>query len=206
MTEAVDDAPVTISLHTGLPELSDGDRRLLSRAARQALVVHLGADRSPDLQDEPWPAVLLEPRATFVTLREAASGTLRGCRGEIRPSRPLVESVREMAVASATGDPRFEPVRAAELDALTVDISVLGELHPIDAADVEVGRHGLMIVRGYRSGLLLPSVPVALGWDREAFLDGLCTKAGLPGSAWRQPDAELLAFETVSWGESTAGG
>ena len=84
---------------------------------------------------------------------------------------------------------------------LTIEISVLGTMEPIHPDDVEVGRHGLMIVCGHQRGILLPQVPIDQGWDREMFLAGLCQKGGLPTGAWELPDAEMLAFEAVYWGE-----
>ena len=58
-----------------------------------------------------------------------------------------------------------------------------------------------MIQQGPYAGLLLPQVPTAYGWDREEYLEALCHKAGLPGSAWHEPGVELLAFEAEVWGE-----
>lgn len=191
---------MTTAQETGLPVLSAVDQTALLEAARGALRAHF--EGSPRPTERVGSAILEEPFATFVTLRQASTGELRGCRGEIRARQPLIDSVREMAVASAVGDPRFEPLRRSEIDDLTIDISVLSPMWPIRPEDVEVGRHGLMIVRGHRSGLLLPSVPAAFGWGRERFLEGLCSKAGLVAAAWRDEDVELLAFETATWGET----
>ena len=67
-------------------------------------------------------------------------------------------------------------------------------LRPVPhAADVEVGRHGLVVSLGTHRGLLLPQVPVECGWDRETFLEQTCRKAGLPPDAWRK-GATLQAF------------
>ena len=89
---------------------------------------------------------------------------------------------------------RFDPVLPSELPDLSLHVSVLGELRPIDPEAVEVGVHGLVIRGGGRSGLLLPQVAAERGWDRERFLDETCRKAGLPPETWRRPDCELLAF------------
>ena len=62
-------------------------------------------------------------------------------------------------------------------------------------------RDGLYVVRGAWSGLLLPQVPVEQGWDREAFLEGLCHKAGLPMGSWRSAEVSLSAFEAEVWAE-----
>jgi AmmeMemoRadiSam system protein A len=110
--------------------------------------------------------------------------------------------VAEAARLAATEDHRFEPPSRGELPRLRIEISVLTPLLRTRAEDVVVGVHGLMIRQAGRSGLLLPQVPVEHGWDREAFLDHTCRKAGLPPGAWRQPDAELLSFAAEVFGDS----
>ncbi len=181
------------------PGLSAEDRQTLLGVARRTLESYLGSGDVPVWRTES-PA-LLHPRASFVTLRRRGSGELRGCRGEYRPRRPLIESVAQMAIASAVDDSRFPPVTADELPEIQIEISALTPLRPIRPHEVEVGRHGLMIVKGPRAGLLLPTVPVEYGWDRDEFLKWLCRKAGLPDDAWRTDDVELYGFEAESWGE-----
>jgi AmmeMemoRadiSam system protein A len=114
---------------------------------------------------------------------------------------PLAETVADMAVAAATEDGRFDPVAAAELPALSIEISALGPMREIRPEEVEVGVHGLMVRCGTRRGVLLPQVPVEHHWDRETFLAHTCRKAGLPSDAWRRPDCELLAFTATVFGE-----
>ena len=65
------------------------------------------------------------------------------------------------AIAAATSDPRFPPVRPAELDDLMLDVSVLYPPEPIDFAGPtsDVKRYGVIVERGYRRGLLLPDIP-----------------------------------------------
>jgi AmmeMemoRadiSam system protein A len=139
--------------------------------------------------------------AAFVTLRERASGSLRGCRGEIVAVRPLAESVVGSAVAAALDDPRFPPVCEAELPGLTIEISALSPMVVSAPADVDVTRHGVMITHRGRRGLLLPQVAAEQGWDRDALLAGVCQKAGLPARAWRDPGVVLQVFEAEVWGE-----
>ncbi len=179
--------------------LSDEDRRKLLRVARETLEAFLGKGAVPE-----WPGespALLQKRGTFVTLWHRESGGLRGCCGEIYPRRPLIESVAQMAIASATRDPRFAPVRGGEVSVLRIEISALMPLMPIGVEEIEVGRHGLFISRGAYSGLLLPEVPTRYDWSREQYLVELCLKAGLPEDAWMAGDVELYAFETEQWGE-----
>jgi AmmeMemoRadiSam system protein B/AmmeMemoRadiSam system protein A len=181
------------------PLLSAEDKQTLLHLTRQTLNDYLGKGKLPEFKtDSP---ALLQPRATFVTLRARETGELRGCRGEVIARQPLVESVMNMAVASATDDPRFMPVTINEVPELHIEISALTPMKPIKPEEVVVGRHGLMIVKGYNSGLLLPQVPVEQGWDREEFLRGLCHKAWLPPNAWKDKDAQLYGFEAQVWGE-----
>ncbi|MBN1886673.1 MAG: AmmeMemoRadiSam system protein A [Thermoflexales bacterium] len=180
-------------------ELTAEDKRFLLQTVRQTLTEYLHSRQMPTLPAQS--PRLLEPRATFVTLRVRETGELRGCRGEIIARVPLLESVQANAIASATDDPRFLPVTLDQVPDLHIEISVLTPMTPIQAQDVEVGRHGLMIMKAGRSGLLLPQVPTEQGWDRETFLRGVCHKAWLPENAWKSADAQLLAFEAIVFGE-----
>lgn len=181
------------------PGLSAQDKQTLLHVARQTLNDYLGKGQMPELKTQS-PA-LLQPRATFVTLRVRETGELRGCRGEILARQPLVESVANMAIASATDDPRFPPVTMDEVPRLHVEISALTPMRPIKPEEVIVGKHGLMIVKGYNSGLLLPQVPVEQGWNKDEYLRGLCHKAWLRDNDWKAKDAQLYAFEAEVWGE-----
>jgi uncharacterized protein (TIGR00296 family) len=108
-----------------------------------------------------------------------------------------------MTVASATDDPRFPPVTADEVPLLWIEISALGPMHPIRPEAIEIGRHGLMIVRRSQMGLLLPQAPVSYGWDRTEYLEKLCRKAKLPSRGWEMDDIMLFGFESEVWGEET---
>lgn len=134
---------------------------------------------------------LAELRGVFTTLYH--HGRLRGCVGYIQAIAPLYRAVAETARSAAFADSRFEPVSHEELDGLELSLSVLSPPQPIDPAQIEIGRHGLLISQhGYR-GLLLPQVAAEHGWDRETFLDETCHKAGLPPDAWRR-GARIEAF------------
>jgi AmmeMemoRadiSam system protein A len=148
----------------------------------------------------PAPDGLTTPGAAFVTVR--VGGELRGCIGTFEARDPLWDTVHEMATAAATRDPRFAPLAAGDLPALTVDVSVLAPARRIlDAAEIEVGRHGLEIRRGARRGLLLPQVATDHDLDRETFLAETCRKAGLHAGAWREADTEIWAFEAEVFGD-----
>ena len=144
--------------------------------------------------------ILKEKRGAFVTLKKR--GHLRGCIGYIKAVKPLWETVQEMAVAAAFHDPRFPSVQAEELKDLSFEVSVLSPLQRVkNIDDIEVGKHGLYIVRGYNSGLLLPQVAVEYGWDRETFLRETCYKAGLLPDDWMDKDTEIYIFSADYFGD-----
>jgi AmmeMemoRadiSam system protein A len=177
--------------------LTDAERDALLHAARASIAARFRG-RGPALP--PPAAALAEPRGAFVTLH-GEDGDLRGCVGLMRSEGPLLQTVSRMAVAAATQDSRFEPVAEAELDRLSIEISVLSPLEPIRPEEVEVGRHGLLVGLGGRRGVLLPQVPGEHGWDRETFLAQTCRKAGLPEDSWRRPGVEILAFTAEVFSE-----
>ncbi len=132
----------------------------------------------------------------FVTLT-TKNGTLRGCIGFIESLGSLQETLATAARSAATRDPRFPQVTPNELDNLTLEVSLLSPPFPIESNDVIPGKHGLIIEKGWRRGLLLPQVPVKYGWDRETYLKQTCVKAGLPIDAWKNPNTKLQAFTAI---------
>jgi AmmeMemoRadiSam system protein A len=164
------------------------NRQLLLAYARRCVEAAARGEAPPPLPDPP--PELQVRGAAFVTLRSA--GELRGCIGHTEAARPLWESVREMAEAAATRDPRFEPVRRDE--PVQVELSLLSPMVRIRPDEVQVGLHGLYLKWGPHAGLLLPQVAVEWRWDRERFLAETCRKAGLPHDEWRNPAVELWAF------------
>jgi AmmeMemoRadiSam system protein A len=135
----------------------------------------------------------LEEAAVFVTLKE--KGQLRGCVGSVIATERLFLAVASAAANAAVRDHRFKPVSESELSELYYEISILSPFRLIeDESLIEVGKHGLMVEKGRHRGLLLPQVATSHGWDRETFLEHTCLKAGLPRSAWKEPDIEIFVF------------
>lgn len=142
---------------------------------------------------------LAKRSGVFVTLNKG--GQLRGCIGYVQAVKPLYQAVAEMAVEAALNDPRFNPVDLEELDKLDIEISVMSPLEKIDDVNkIEVGTHGIMIKKGFYSGLLLPQVATEYGWSREEFLCQTCSKAGLPTDEWGK-GAEIYIFSAEVFGE-----
>ncbi|MDY0108575.1 MAG: AmmeMemoRadiSam system protein B [Candidatus Krumholzibacteria bacterium] len=171
--------------------LSPAERAYLVRLARAAVEAAVRGEPPPD------PAAVaraagceLSPRlraerGAFVTL--TLDGRLRGCIGYIEGIKPLVEAVIDNAASAAVNDPRFTPVRPADLAPLHVEVSVLSPLRAVPGPEaIEVGRHGILLSKGRRQAVFLPQVATEQGWDLTTTLDHLAVKAGLPANAWRQ--------------------
>ncbi len=182
------DSPDPGELKTGL---SPEDKQSLLRLARETVARALEGKKPPAIAK---PSSAMEQSlGAFVTITR--QGQLRGCIGNMVGRGPLRETIARMALAAAFEDPRFPPVQPDELPELAFEISVLSPLQTIDdPRKVQVGQHGLLIRSGFRSGVLLPQVPVEQGWDREAFLAGTCGKAGLPQDCWKNPSTEIQVF------------
>jgi len=173
--------------------LNDSQKRELLNIASAAIGSYArhGAIPEFNVSDER----LNRKEGAFVTLRE--NGKLRGCVGQVFPSeKPLWRVVRDMAVAAAFGDDRFEPVRPDELDDLDYEISVLSVPRKIDDwRNIEPGKHGVIIRKGTRGGVFLPQVAQETGWSLEEFLSRLCfQKAGLPPDCYKDDDTEIQVF------------
>ena len=175
------------------------DRLALLGIAREALTAHVCGWPTPRLD---LTGALAEPAGAFVTLHR--HGELRGCIGHLDPAGPVGRVVARCAIAAGTHDPRFGAVAPAELDELDIEVSVLGPLERTTAAAIEVGRHGLVVEKGDRRGLLLPQVAVEFGWDTETFLAETARKAGLPHDGWKH-GATIWRFEAEVFGEGKEG-
>ncbi len=172
------------------PGLTGLQRRLLVDAARASLHWHL---RGVSVEKRVEDGAGLGNGAAFVTLKKAQQ--LRGCVGNLDATRPLLGTVQRCAVLAAS-DSRFAPVRADEIDALEIIVSILGPFLPIDdPRQIVIGSHGLLVRLDNASGVLLPEVAVEHGLNEQGFLQSVCRKAGLPVDAWKS-GASVLTFTT----------
>jgi len=130
----------------------------------------------------------------FVTLRK--NNQLRGCIGNIIGTNPLYLGVKNMAIAAATQDYRFTTVTKEELEDIQIEISVLSPLKQItNIEEIILGKHGVLVKDGYRSGVYLPQVATETGWNKEEFMNSLCgQKAGMELDAWKSGKCEIYIF------------
>jgi uncharacterized protein len=179
-------------------ELSPREREILLAIARQAIEEYVRTGR---YEVEPREEKILNTRSgCFVSIKQ--NGQLRGCIGNFQSELPLFKEVAEMAVASASKDPRFYPMQANELDNFNLEISVLSPLQKIESIEeLQVGTHGIYLEKSFHRGVLLPQVAVEHDWDRDTFLKQTCIKAGLPTNAWQTEDAEIYIFSAQVFGD-----
>lgn len=172
-------------------ELTPQERQTLLDIARQAIIDKISHGQ---FEIEPREEKSLNVRGgCFVTIKR--QGELRGCIGNFQSHQPLFREVAEMAVNSATRDPRFYPMQVEDLGAFDLEISVLSPLEKIEEVDeIVVGTHGIYLEKGIHRGVLLPQVATEHGWDRLTFLKQTCVKAGLPTDAWQSEEAEIYIF------------
>ncbi len=140
-----------------------------------------------------------QKRGVFVTLHN--HGQLRGCIGYPLPIKPLYQGIVDNAISASTEDYRFNPVTLEELKDIDIEISVLTVPEEIDDfKKVVIGKHGIIITKGFSRGLLLPQVPLEQGWNLEEYISYSCMKAGLPPDEWKR-GVKIEVFEGIVFGE-----
>jgi len=178
--------------------LGPDDQKALLRLARRTLERWFATGTVP--LPRGFSPAARRKQGAFVTLY--ARGELRGCIGHMAEDRPLPQNVGAMALAAATEDPRFPPLKAAELEDIEIEISVLTPLERVAGPEaVVVGRDGVQIRKDGRTAVFLPQVAIEQGWDRDALLENLCLKAGLTKDAWKS-GAEFWTFRSSHFRES----
>ena len=140
-----------------------------------------------------------EKQGVFVTLKK--NGHLRGCIGYPEPYFPLNLAIINSARAAAFEDHRFAPVEKSELNDIKIELSVLTvpELIEVKKPEeylkkIKIGEDGL-IIRGSRSGLLLPQVFVEYKSTPKTALEMVCEKAGLRNNAWQDLRNKIYRFQ-----------
>lgn len=194
-------SPVTSNKEGKMEEysLNDEEKKHLLNIARSTLESYLKEKKVSKITVES--KNLKEKRGAFVTLKK--KGQLRGCVGRIVADIPLYEVISKVAIDSALNDSRFPPVNYEELEDIEIEISVLTPFVKVEnLEEIEVGKHGLMIKKGFYSGLLLPQVPLEWGWDKKTFLEHTCMKANLPANAYKDKSIIIYRFSAIVFNES----
>lgn len=183
-------------------ELKDSEKEFLLKTARKSIEYSVIKDEqyTPELNDFMGNDTNLNARlGVFVTLM--LDGKLRGCLGRFSSDKNLPETVAELSVASANSDYRFKPVNESELDRLKIEISVLSPMRKITSIDeITVGKHGICIKYGSKSGTFLPEVAVNMNWDVMEFVENCAVnKAGIKKEELK--NADIFVYETLKFSE-----
>jgi len=191
-------------------KLSNEDGEILVKTARRVVTEYL-KNRTKIKLEQTFESNFSYNSGVFVTLNNQMG--LRGCVGFALPDKKLYNALVDAAISAATEDPRFPSVTAKELEEITFEVTVLTPPEVIHVSDtkeypsqIKVGRDGLIVKRGFNSGLLLPQVPIEYRWTEEEFLSHTCEKAGLPKDCWRDKEAQVQKFEGVVFKEEVPKG
>jgi AmmeMemoRadiSam system protein A len=185
--------------------LTAEEKQTLLHLARAALERGVRGQELPRPDPKSLTPHLEAPGASFITLTIA--GDLRGCIGALEAYQPLVQDVREHALAAALEDPRFPPVTAGELDQIEIEISRLTPPQNLEYRDAEdLLRHlrpdvdGVILRDGRQRATFLPQVWEKIP-DKAQFLDALCSKMGTARDTWRHKHLEVLTYQVEEFHE-----
>ncbi len=185
--------------------LSPEERALLLTIARDAITAAVWGKPLPRLDLASLPPRLREKGASFVTLTRR--GALRGCIGTLEAYQPLALDVQEHAVAAATQDYRFPPLRPEELPEIEIEVSRLTPSVPLEYASPEdllrklrPGVDGVVLSDGLRRATFLPQVWEKLP-DAAEFLSQLCLKMGAPPDLWRRKPLDVSVYQVEEFHE-----
>lgn len=175
--------------------LSDDLKIQLLQLARKTMVDFIDHNSVTEIEKSKISDEFKVKAGAFVTLKK--DGKLRGCVGRILSDKPLYQTIQSMSIAAALWDHRFPPVSKEEIPELEIEISVLTPLKKIHSIEeIEMGKHGIYIKQGNRSGTFLPQVAHETGWTKEEFL-GHCAqdKALIGWEGWK--NADIFIYEAL---------
>jgi uncharacterized protein (TIGR00296 family) len=180
-------------------------KEFVLKLAREAIETYVKTEKKIPIPKD-YPEELKKKRGVFVTIYKKPR-ELRGCIGLPYPQQPLIQGLIEAAVETCE-DPRFPPLSKEELKDIFIEVSVLTEPKLIKVKSpkeyfkqIEIGKHGLILMSGSCGGLFLPQVPVEQRWNCEQYLENLCYKAGLTSDIWLDPLTRIYKFETEIFSE-----
>lgn len=179
--------------------ISDRAGNYLVKIAKESIKHYLETGEKLE-KPEDYPIELDEKLGVFVTLNK--NDDLRGCIGYVEPIETAIDATMGVAISAAFNDPRFPQVSPVEFEELDFEVTVLTKpemivvAHPDQYFDeIEIGRDGLIIQKGYSRGLLLPQVAVENLFTIEDFLEHTCMKAGISADSWMDESCDVYRFQ-----------
>ena len=181
-----------------------GDGVILVKTARKAVAEYLTNNKK--ISNAIFNEKFNFNAGVFVTINDKSG--LRGCIGYPLAIKKLSYALIDAAISASTNDPRFSPVKMNDLDDLVFEVTVLSDTEeistdsPYEILDsIKIGRDGLIIENGFKSGLLLPQVPIEYNWSKEQFLNHTCHKAGLTNDSWKDIATKISKFQGMIFKE-----
>ncbi len=191
-----------------VPEKEQGNRSEFTKELQGHLLKIARSSLKAAVHDEPLPhtgeisELFKNHRGCFVTLTKA--NQLRGCIGYIEAIKPLYQAIIENARNAALYDNRFSPVRADEIDSLSIEISVLSQPKPLSFKTpdellhlLRPGIDGVILSNGSHQSTFLPQVWEQLP-DKIQFLEHLSIKGGMPKDGWKSASIKIYSVEHFS--------
>ena len=179
--------------------ISDRAGNFLVELAKETIKYRLDTGKTM-VKPEDYPIELDEDLGVFVTLNK--NNNLRGCIGYAEPIKPAIDAAMDVALSAAFNDPRFPQLSEKEFDDLEFEVTVLTKPQLIEVTnpdqyfdEIEIGRDGLIIQKGYAKGLLLPQVAVEYAFTKEEFLEHTCMKAGISTDSWMDASCDVFKFQ-----------
>lgn len=179
--------------------ISDNAGSFLVSLAKDTIKYYLENETEME-KPQDYPIELDEELGVFVTLNK--NHNLRGCIGYAEPVKPAIDATMEVALAAAFNDPRFPELSENEFEDLEFEVTVLTKPEIIEVGhysqyldEIEIGRDGLIIQKGYAKGLLLPQVASENAFTKEDFLEHTCMKAGISADSWMDESCDVLKFQ-----------
>ena len=179
--------------------ISDEAGNYLVELAKETIKYFLETGKTL-VKPQDYPNELNEELGVFVTLNK--NNNLRGCIGYAEPIKPAIDATMDVALSAAFNDPRFPQVSPEEFEKLDFEVTVLTKpemiivAHPDQYFDeIEIGRDGLIIQKGFAKGLLLPQVATENAFTKEDFLDHTCMKAGISADSWMDESCDVYRFQ-----------
>lgn len=176
--------------------LTEPEKQTLLELAHSAIALHLQVSPKRvkgygDVSDN-----LNIETGAFVSIYK--NKQLMGCIGQFQAKgKALAQVVREVAVSAAFQDNRFPNVEARDLNNIHLEISVLSPLKEISSLnEIVLGKHGILIQKGLKSGTYLPEVAIKAGWGVEELVQRCSAdKAKIGKDGWK--NAKLYTYEAI---------
>ncbi|MBR6486432.1 MAG: AmmeMemoRadiSam system protein A [Lachnospiraceae bacterium] len=162
------------------------------KLARKTIESYINDGKKIDVPDDIPDDMRSRKAGVFVSIHK--EGMLRGCIGTISSVYENIgREIIENAISASTRDPRFDPIRPNELDALEINVDVLSDAEDIKSKDeLDVKRYGVIVTKGYKRGLLLPNLDGVDTIDEQVSI--ALRKAGL---SEHEKGYKLQRFEVV---------